>query len=275
MFHWATGVARNDSSPRPPPPITSAFPFHCVRERTVALTQGEEARAALQEQLRKRSEELATRQRALDEQVQAWQAKSDMLAEERDKLEQAHQDTLAQVEVRRQELQDWEKALKAQQGELAERDAKLGQHAQQLQDMGRTVAEQREALQDAIRIAEAELKSYSSGRVIGEMEDMFRTNMNGFTTSAAAAIIGIVVTLLAIAAPGGVIGASVIYASATVAFVVGAPLAALGSIAALRYYRKVTADTKRDFNQRVDQLQRTYHEALDDLTQRERNRLKS
>jgi small GTP-binding protein len=134
-------------------------------------------------------------------------------------------------------------------------------------------AEQREALQDAIRIAEAELKSYSSGRVIGEMEDMFRTNMNGFTTSAAAAIIGIVVTLLAIAAPGGVIGASVIYASATVAFVVGAPLAALGSIAALRYYRKVTADTKRDFNQRVDQLQRTYHEALDDLTQRERNRL--
>jgi hypothetical protein len=134
-------------------------------------------------------------------------------------------------------------------------------------------AEQREALQEAIRIAEAELKSYSSGRVIGEMEDLFRTNMSGFTTSAAAAIIGIIVTVLAIAAPGGVIGASVIYATATVAFVIGAPVAAIGSIAAIRYYRRVTADTKRDFNQRVDQLEATYHSALDDLTQRERNRL--
>jgi small GTP-binding protein len=134
-------------------------------------------------------------------------------------------------------------------------------------------AEQREALQEAIRIAEAELKSYSSGRVIGEMEDLFRNNMNGFTASAAAAIIGIIVTVLAIAAPGGVIGASVIYATATVAFVIGAPVAAIGSIAAIRYYRRVTADTKRDFNQRVDQLEATYHAALDDLTQRERNRL--
>ena len=134
-------------------------------------------------------------------------------------------------------------------------------------------AEQREALQEAIRIAEAELKTYSSGRVIGEMEDLFRSNMNGFTASAAAAIIGIIVTALAIAAPGGVIGASVIYATATVAFVIGAPVAAIGSIAAIRYYRRVTADTKRDFNQRVDQLVATYHAALDDLTQRERNRL--
>lgn len=134
-------------------------------------------------------------------------------------------------------------------------------------------AEQREALQEAIRIAEAELKSYSSGRVIGEMEDLFRSNMSGFTASAAAAVIGIIVTVLAIAAPGGVIGASVIYASATVAFVIGAPIAAIGSIVAIRYYRRVTADTKRDFNQRVDQLEATYHAALDDLTQRERNRL--
>lgn len=134
-------------------------------------------------------------------------------------------------------------------------------------------AEQREALQEAIRIAEAELRTYSSGKVITEMEDVFRSNMTGFTTSAAAAVIGILMTVLAVAAPGGVIGASVIYATATVAFVVGAPLAAIGSVAALRYYRKVSADTKRDFEQRVDQLKKTYHDALDDLTQRERSRL--
>jgi small GTP-binding protein len=134
-------------------------------------------------------------------------------------------------------------------------------------------AEQREALQEAIRIAEAELKTYSSGRAINEMEELFRANLNGFTTAAAAAIVGLIVTVLAIAAPGGVIGAGVIYATASIAFVVGAPVAAVGSVLALRYYRKVSADTKRDFQQRVDQLQKTYHEALDDLTRRERSRL--
>ena len=134
-------------------------------------------------------------------------------------------------------------------------------------------AEQREALQEAIRIAEAELKTYSSGRVIAEMEELFRSNVNGFTAGAAAAIIGLLMTVLAVAAPGGVIGATVIYGTATLAFVVGAPLAAIGSGAALYYFRKVSADTKRDFQQRVDQLQKTYHEALDDLTQRERTRL--
>jgi len=134
-------------------------------------------------------------------------------------------------------------------------------------------AEQREALQDAIRIAEAELRSYSSGRVIGEMETIFRANMNGFTTSAVAVISGLILTTLAIAAPGGVIGASVIYSTATLAFIIGAPLTVFGAAAALRYYRRVTSETRRDFNERVDQLERTFHQALDELTQKERSRL--
>lgn len=134
-------------------------------------------------------------------------------------------------------------------------------------------AEQRESLQEAIRIAEAELKSYSTGKVVNEIQDSFDSNMSSFTAGALAAFSGLIVTLLAIAAPGGVIGPTVIYATATLAFVIGAPLAIGGGIVALRYYRRIVSDTKRDFNERIDQLEKTYHTALSDLTQKERNRL--
>ena len=57
------------------------------------------------------------------------------------------------------------------------------------------------------------------------------------------------------------------------AFFIAAPVAAVGGFAALRYYRRVSEDTKRELNTRVDEIEKTYHEALDNLTQKERNRL--
>lgn len=133
-------------------------------------------------------------------------------------------------------------------------------------------AQQREGLQEAIRIAEAELKSYSSGTIVNDLQQTFAVNMTGFTNSVAATVGGLITILLAAAAPGPVIGAGAL-ATATIAFVVGAPIAVIGGYAALRYYRRVTADTKNEFNTRVDRLAKTYHDALDDLTRRERNRL--
>jgi small GTP-binding protein len=133
-------------------------------------------------------------------------------------------------------------------------------------------AEQREALQEAIRIADAELKSYSSGKIVGDIQSVFQANMNAFTTSALATFGGLVLVLLALAPAGPVIGAGAL-ATATVAFVVGAPLAIIGGVAALRYYQRVAGETKRDMNARVDQLQRAYHEALNEITQKERSRL--
>lgn len=132
-------------------------------------------------------------------------------------------------------------------------------------------AEQREALQEAIRIAESELKSYSSGKVIGEMQSIFRTNLNGFALWAGTAIIGFIVSVLAIAAPGPIIGAG----AAVLAPVVflAAPIAAIGGVAAVRYLRRVTEQSKRELNTRIDQIEKTYHEALDELTQKERSRL--
>jgi hypothetical protein len=133
-------------------------------------------------------------------------------------------------------------------------------------------AEQREALQEAIRIADAELKTYSSGKIIGEIQSVFQTNMNAFTTSAAATLGGLILVLLAIAPAGPVIGAGAL-ATATLAFVVGLPLAIIGGALGVRYYQRVASDTKRDMNARIDQLQRAYHEALNEITQKERTRL--
>ncbi len=134
-------------------------------------------------------------------------------------------------------------------------------------------AEQREALQDAINLAEAELKSYSSGRVIGEMQRVFQTNMNGFTMGAGAALLSLVVAIVAsVGTPGPLIGIGAA-ALAGPAFALAAFGGLVGGAVALRYYRRVSEDTKRELNTRVDEIEKTYHEALDNLTQKERNRL--
>jgi hypothetical protein len=132
-------------------------------------------------------------------------------------------------------------------------------------------AEQRESLQDAIRIAESELSSYSTGKVVGDIRSLFETNMNNFTTYAAAGLVGLVAAILGIAAPGPVLGSA--YVLVGPAVILGAPIAAVGGIFAWRYYRRMTRDTKADFNQRIDQLEKSYHAALNDLTRKERSRL--
>ncbi|MCA9908759.1 MAG: hypothetical protein KC519_08930, partial [Anaerolineae bacterium] len=133
-------------------------------------------------------------------------------------------------------------------------------------------SEQREALQEAIRIAETELRSYSSGEVLENLQTTFATNMGNFTMWGVTALIGLILSIVAIATPGPLVGAGAA-ALALPAFIVGAPLAAIGSLAAYRYYRKVQADTHREIIERINGLQKTYYETLDSLTQRERNRL--
>lgn len=130
-------------------------------------------------------------------------------------------------------------------------------------------AEQREALQEAISIAEAELKSYSTGQVVDHLDDVFRANMSNFTSSAIAALVGLVVSAVAIATPGGVMA----FPFVLPALILGAPLAAGGSYLAFRYWRRISRETKAELSQRIELLQKAYHDALDSLTQRERNRL--
>jgi hypothetical protein len=130
-------------------------------------------------------------------------------------------------------------------------------------------AEQRAALQDAIRIAEAELKSYSTGKLVSDMQENFSTNLTGFVASAAATTVGLVLVVLELATKAA------LFAGPLAGFVpplaVGVTL--IGGVLTYRYYRNATQEAKRDLHARIDQLEKTYHEALNDLTQKERNRL--
>jgi small GTP-binding protein len=129
-------------------------------------------------------------------------------------------------------------------------------------------AEQRESLEEAIRIAEAELKSYSSGKVVADIQQTFQSNMAGFTAWSGATVVGLTLLVLELVTKGPLIaGGAAIFPPLIVA------ATALTGVVAWTYYRRVANQTKRELSERIDQLERTYHEALNDLTQKERNRL--
>lgn len=133
-------------------------------------------------------------------------------------------------------------------------------------------SEQRESLQDAIRIAEAELKSYSTGKVINDMEGAFNQNMVGFQRSVLASMSGIITAIIAIATPGPLLGAAAA-PLALPAFVIGSVGALIFGVPAYQYYRKVNRETREKFHANIDKLEQNYHEALDELTAKERSRL--
>lgn len=133
-------------------------------------------------------------------------------------------------------------------------------------------AEQRENLQQAIDIAEDELKTYSTGKVLSELQTQFESNSSAFLTSTVAAVGGLIVAAAAVALPGPLIGAGATVL-APIAFFIAAPVAIGGSYFALRYYRRINDEAHQELNQRIDTLQKSFHEALDNITQKERSRL--
>jgi hypothetical protein len=130
-------------------------------------------------------------------------------------------------------------------------------------------AEQRAALQDAIRIAEAELKSYSTGKLVTDMQENFSANLTGFVASAAVTTVGLIFVVLELATKAALFAGP--FAGLVPPVAVG--MALIGGALTYRYYRNATKEAKRDLHARIDQLEKTYHEALDDLTKKERNRL--
>lgn len=130
-------------------------------------------------------------------------------------------------------------------------------------------AEQRAALQDAIRIAEVELKSYSTGKLVSDMQENFSTNLTAFGVSAAVTTVGLVVVVLELATKAALFAGPL--APIVPPLAIGVTL--IGGALTYRYYRNATKEAKRDLHARIDQLEKTYHEALDDLTKKERNRL--
>jgi small GTP-binding protein len=131
-------------------------------------------------------------------------------------------------------------------------------------------AEQRVALQEAIAIADTELKSYTENSLAENLRNTFRTNLLGFSTGFTAALGGIVAVVLGVAAHGAVTAA---IGTAVATFVVGPALVVGGGAAAMLYWRKIKRDANAELDRRLAALQKSYHEAMLDLTNRERRRL--
>ncbi len=121
-------------------------------------------------------------------------------------------------------------------------------------------AEQRESLEEAIRVAEGELRSYSTGRMVDEIQQEFQTNMSGFTTSMGATVFGLIGTILSIAGSSGLVIATL-------------PIMGVGGILAYRYYNRITQKSKEDFVAQLEALKAKYERGLNDLTYKERGRL--
>lgn len=133
-------------------------------------------------------------------------------------------------------------------------------------------SEQRASLQEAIRLAEAELEACSSGQVIHDMEKLFKANMAGLRRSTLVSMGGLLTALAAVAAPGPLMGAAAA-PLALPAFAVGLAGALIFGLPAYRYYRKVSRETRAQFNGHIDALAHNYSQALDELTAKERSRL--
>lgn len=131
-------------------------------------------------------------------------------------------------------------------------------------------AEQRAALQAAIAIADAELKSYTDDSLAEHLRQIFRSNLLRFSTGFTAALGGIVAVVLGVTAQGAVTAA---VGSLVATLVVGPTLLVGGGTAAVLYWRKMKRDAERELDGRLSALQASYHQALVDLTHRERSRL--
>ena len=131
-------------------------------------------------------------------------------------------------------------------------------------------AEQRAALQDAIAIADTELKSYTDNSLAENLRNTFRGNLVGFSAGFTAALGGIVAVVLGIAAPGAVTAA---VGAALATLVIGPALLVGGGAAAALYWRKIKRDANQELEDRLSALQASYHQAMQDLTDRERSRM--
>lgn len=134
---------------------------------------------------------------------------------------------------------------------------------------GTVYSEQRQALQDAIAIADAEQGAYSNDEMLNVMRERFQTNLTGLGASAGVGALG------ALAAIGGAALPGKIAASAAAIFgvAVGLPVAVGGGAVAFYYWRRLRRNSHDDFANQIDLLERGCQQAMVELTDRERTRL--
>lgn len=131
-------------------------------------------------------------------------------------------------------------------------------------------ADQRAALQTAIAIADAELKTYRADNLAASLRDIFANNLNRFTTSITGLIVGIFAVVIGISAAGPVTATAV---GVLGTLVVGPALVAGGAAGTLLYWRKLRQDAYDELDNRLEKLSESYRQALQEMTDRERTRL--
>jgi chromosome segregation ATPase len=117
-----------------------------LTEQRNHLMQQEQTRGALQEQLRRRSEELAGRQRLLAEQARQREEELAALAAQRQKLEQDYLQRGEQIEADRRQLDARAEAIEERKQALVQREEKLQQSLERLKQAGRRFGVARKAL---------------------------------------------------------------------------------------------------------------------------------
>lgn len=127
-----------------------------IREREAALAQSEDARQALQEQLRKRADELATRSKTLDESARQLAADRATIGAARSEVETTRQASEGELAARQAELEVRSAALERQTAEYAEKEQSLARQISRLKDVGAAVGAERKALAQARATWEAD-----------------------------------------------------------------------------------------------------------------------
>ncbi len=131
-------------------------------------------------------------------------------------------------------------------------------------------AEQRVALQEAIAIADKELKTYTEHNLAESLRENFATNMRGFTTS----LVGLIAGVLAIVAGVAVAGPVTASAVGVIGAVIAGPILAVGGTAGvLMYGQKLRRDANKELEDRIQSLRESYRQSLVEMTDRERTRL--
>jgi chromosome segregation ATPase len=156
-----------------------------LREREAALASAEDARAALQEQLRRRAEDLAARAKALDEVARQVSADRAAAEQARSRIEADRLTSQDEFNERRQELEERSAEVARLAADYADKEQALARQVARLKDVGAAVAAERKSLAetrvkweaDRSTAAEADRKTQEvlaafRARAIAEIESL-------------------------------------------------------------------------------------------------------
>jgi chromosome segregation ATPase len=130
-----------------------------LRERERAIVEAEETRKTLQEQLRRRGEELAARSRQLDEQAQLLDVRKGEVDKLREQLEAERREAEARILAARSGLDNRDSELQRLVAGIAQREENLQRNVEKLREAGRILAGDRKALFEARACWEADQRN--------------------------------------------------------------------------------------------------------------------